>query len=341
MKKLNGENRTIENFHWPILGHSHIKRYLQSSIINDELSHAYIFVGPRHVGKFFCAKLFANSILCSDSTAKKPCNKCIACKQFQKLIHPDYYDIRKPEDKKHISVQQIRDVQYKLALQSFLASYKIVIIDDADNLNEQSANALLKTLEEPTKKTIFFLILESLKSVPQTIHSRCQVLNFNTVPTFQIQNWLITKAKDKGEAKIIAQFCEGKPGIAQTLLEDKTIIEERNEQFSLLLALLQGGIGDKLSYIDKLYKDYKISDQKKLTDDLLRGWISIFHDALYIHNNILSIINLSLKKNIEKISLKYSIEQCSFIIGNLVKSRKKLLQSVSPRLIVENFALTL
>lgn len=341
MKKTEPDSKKTVNFHWPVLGHSQIKQYLQTSITNNTLAHAYIFVGPRHIGKYFCAELFINSILCSVSNSKKPCNECSECSQFQKKIHPDFYNIRKLEDKKDISVQQVRDLQYKLSLQSFLTSYKATIIDDADDLNEQASNALLKTLEEPTKKTIFILILESLKSIPKTISSRCQILYFNTVPTFQIQNWLISRAKDKGDAKVLAQFCEGKPGIAHLLLEDRTILEERNEQLSLLLTLLRGNIADKLKYIEESFKGLKSVEQRVFTDHLLRGWISIFHDALYLQKNIQSLVNLSIKEKINKIASQYTIEQCSFFITNLVKSRVKLFQSVSPKLIIENFALTL
>ena len=146
-----------KRFSWPILGHQSIVNYLQTSIINQKINHAYIFYGPEHIGKSLVADYFVNSLQCEEFNNKNkkiPCQKCNACQQIEKGIHPDIYKVNKESDKKNISIEQVRNLQHKLSMRSFLTSYKVAIIDQAESISLEAANSLLKTIEEPTSKTI-------------------------------------------------------------------------------------------------------------------------------------------------------------------------------------------
>src|SRR3989344_1191746 len=166
---------------WPIVGHSHIVSYLQNSLNNLKLAHAYLFVGLDHVGKAAVAGYFINSLVCQNLEVEAlavPCGECQSCRQALSGNHPDVYwlarELNEKTDKlkKNISIEQVRQLQNKLSLRSFLNSYKIAVVSEAQTLSAEAANSLLKTLEEPSARTVLILLAENLARLPQTIVSR-------------------------------------------------------------------------------------------------------------------------------------------------------------------------
>ena len=138
---------------WNIIGHNKITSFLETGIKNDKLSHAYLFHGPKSIGKKTLTKQFILNLLCHTENPEKPeipCLNCDSCRQTQKNANPDVIWIKKEADKKNITVEQIRELEGKLSIHSFFKSYKIAVIENAEDMNLASANALLKTLEEPT-----------------------------------------------------------------------------------------------------------------------------------------------------------------------------------------------
>jgi DNA polymerase III subunit delta' len=185
-----------ENFrkNWPLVGNKQITEFLEKAIIKNELAGTYIFQGIDDLGKSTVARYFAQILLCQDrkSTDILPCGLCPSCHSFKTgqnnnetnedmLMHGDCHIIKKDDDKKNISIEQVRDFIRVLSMSSFLGNYKIGIIKQADTLSLEAANALLKTLEEPNEKVVIILITPDLETLPETIVSRSQVLNFYPV----------------------------------------------------------------------------------------------------------------------------------------------------------------
>jgi len=197
------------NFDWPIVGHDKIKGFLQTTIRNNVLSHAFIFEGPAQVGKTLTAKLFANSIVCDgfenlkEEKVTLPCHRCDACRQFSKNMHPDFYVLEREINEKtgvkknFITVAQIRALQEKINKRAFLNSYKIVLIPEAQYLNQEASNCLLKTLEEPAARTIMILITPNRDALLPTIQSRCQVLKFLPIIKERIYEYLLAQGANK------------------------------------------------------------------------------------------------------------------------------------------------
>ncbi len=165
---------------WPVIGHKNIIKFLQKSIEADRISHAYLFVGPNYLGKKLMANYFIQSLLCQNNEVF-PCNNCSNCHNFNRGLYLDFYKIKTEEGKKNISVEQIRELRDKIKNTSFSGSYRIALIEGAKKLSLPAANSLLKTLEEPGKKTIFILISDYFDFIPATVMSRCQIINFNPV----------------------------------------------------------------------------------------------------------------------------------------------------------------
>jgi DNA polymerase III subunit delta' len=325
-------------FHWPILGHSQIKGFLQNCISNNTIGQAYLFVGPRSVGKFLTAQYLSASILCESNDKKKPCNTCQVCQQIKKNIHPDVDILKKEPDKKNISIQQIRLLQHKLSLRSFLTKYKIAIIDEAESLSEEAANALLKTLEEPTTQTIIILVAEHKEAIPSTIISRCQTFQFNLVPSFQIQNWLVMQGVKKSEADNLTHLSEGQPGKAVHFLENPTFLEQHQQRISQLLELVNGSLTERLYLVNNLAVAYE-SDTISVIDTI-NDWMAAFRDALLYQNNINSLINTYNKNSIITIARKYLPNQLREIISQLFTSKQLISRSINVRLALENSILS-
>ncbi len=174
-----------------LIGHEDIRRWLATAIRQRRLAGSFLFVGPAGVGKKTVAKLVARTLLCERVAPIEmaPCGVCEACVQVESGTHPDLIVIRKPDDKSTIPLDLLigrpevrmqegfcRDVR----LRPFRGGRKVAIIQDADYLNEEGANCLLKTLEEPSADAIIMLIGTSEQRQLPTIRSRCRTLRFST-----------------------------------------------------------------------------------------------------------------------------------------------------------------
>ena len=328
-------------FSWSLLGHSYIKSYLQRSIESSNISHAYLFYGPNYLGKANLAELFCMSLICKSKT-KKPCYKCIFCKQYKKNTHPDVSIIDIEDDKNSITIHQIRELQQKLSLKSFLTNYKIVIIKNSDSMTEQASNALLKTLEEPFINTVFVLLTENKDKLPKTILSRCQVLNFNLVPTFQIENWLITQGIAKREAKILSHSSNGRPGLVDIYLNKKGYLDNQKNVIKTLLEIIKNkNVNERFLLIDKIIPK-KNDDKVKILMFILNQWEYFIRDIILAKNDNINIIsNYYFKDSIIRLSQSLKSNNLTTLLLNIYQSKKLLLGSVNPKLIFENLSLSI
>jgi len=152
-------------------------QFLKKSAELEKVSHAYLFLGPEHLGKKTVAIEFIKLLNCQDKMfSNRPCQICRSCKDIEAQTHPDFFIISPETDE--IQISQIRELRKALVLHSFSARYKSVIIDQAEKMNREAASALLKTLEEPRGRTIFILICRSAEMLLPTIFSRCQLIKF-------------------------------------------------------------------------------------------------------------------------------------------------------------------
>ena len=170
-----------------LVGQDHVRSGLQAAISQNRLGGSYLLIGPNGTGKHTLVDLLARTLLCriSDPQAMMPCGHCEACQQVTAGTHPDVVRVAKPKDKTVIPVKEFigeQDARMKegfchdLRIRPLMGGWKVGIIDDADFLNEEGANCLLKTLEEPPSKTVILLIGTSEQKQLPTIRSRCQTI---------------------------------------------------------------------------------------------------------------------------------------------------------------------
>ena len=221
---------------------------LMRSAQAGRIVHALLFSGPRGTGKKSMAEIFARAVLCEDEN--KPCDLCPACKKCLNGSHPDVHVVA-PE-KNTIKVDQIRDLIETLSLASYEGGKKIAIIQRADCMNESAQNALLKTLENPTGDTLFFLLTEAPGALLPTIVSRCLQLRFSCLGTQECARVLKARGVEMERAGLLAALAQGSVGRALEIDADEQYLPLRDKVVDALegirgpadVARAVGAIGD-------------------------------------------------------------------------------------------------
>jgi DNA polymerase III subunit delta' len=333
-----------DQFNWPIIGHDKIKKFLQSGIVNDSLAHAYFFYGVDGIGKEQVAKTFAKSLICQEFRAKPvPCNICKSCEQFDKGLYADLYYVEREENektgkkKKNISVSQIRELQKKLNKRSFHNSYKVVIINEAEYLNKEACNCLLKTLEEPNAKTILILISNNKSSILPTILSRCQIFKFSPIISTDIYNDLVQKGIDRTSANEISRLSLGRVGKAFEYANENEKFEELKDFNRQVLELIKENAVTRFKIIEKLAK--KNADTEKIKN-LLNYLITVFRDLYFMksYNNHL-ICNIYLENDLKLLTDRFSFLQITAIVKEAEKTKTLIARNINPQLALENLVL--
>lgn len=231
-----------------ILGHARETEMLRCGCAAGRLAHAYAFVGPLGIGKQRFAREFAKCLLCdrhADADLES-CGECASCQQVAAQTHPDLLTVALPEGKREIPIRLFvgedetrgkEGLCYDITRKPMSARRRVAIIDDADSMNEESSNSLLKTLEEPPPNSVLILISATADSLLPTIRSRCQIVTFQPLSTSDVRQLLVREglATDERDAVQVAGLCDGSLDAARQLL-DPQLRALREELYGLLAA---------------------------------------------------------------------------------------------------------
>lgn len=234
---------------WPQLGNENIIEFLSRVVSKDEPSGAYLFLGPDDLGKSTIALAFARNLMA----------KIVA---EDGNLSSDLHLIKAEEGKKMISIAQIRELIKTLSLSSFLNSYKIGIIKEAQTMTEEAQNALLKTLEEPRSKVILILLANSEEGLLPTIVSRVQKLHFQPVASEIIYDYLISEYGAKRSlAKDLANLSLGRPLKAAYFLENEAAYHKYQEKAKILQQFFTNNVNWRLNELPLIFNDKTYSVQ--------------------------------------------------------------------------------
>jgi DNA polymerase-3 subunit delta' len=229
-----------------IEGHGDIVEQFRRSLARGRLASTYLFVGPEGVGKHLFGRKLAQTLLCQANPPEhlNPCGQCAGCRQVLAGTHPDLLEVCKPTDKSEIPVQLLigsgerrmhEGLCHDISLKPFMGGRRVAIIDDADHLNEEGANCLLKTLEEPPPRSVMVLVGTSADRQLPTIRSRSQIIRFGRLHDDVVASLLMDEgvAANIDEARRLAAYSEGSIARARELT-DADLWKFREELLSRL-----------------------------------------------------------------------------------------------------------
>ena len=232
------------SFH-DIYGHEKKIEIIQKALAQQRIGHAYLFSGIPAVGKKTLAREFVKALNCEKEDAlHDSCGECSSCRKIQRGNHPDVFSV--DADGQFIRIDAIREIQEQMKCKPLEARRRVFVIDDADKMNDQAANALLKILEEPSPSNILILLTARPYSMPSTIISRCQHMRFNPLRFDTVAKFLVDRTgMDNQRALLLAGLSGGSIGRAMELNEDDIVvyrtelikllsITQRNDPFSLI-----------------------------------------------------------------------------------------------------------
>jgi DNA polymerase III subunit delta' len=206
------------------------------------MPHALLFVGPEGVGKRTFARMLAKALLCEETLEEEldPCGACPGCVQAEAGTHPDLLEAARPAERSELPIQVIRDLCAEFGLKPARGLRKVAIVDDVDDMNDEAANAFLKTLEEPPPGAVLILIGTSAELQLETVVSRCQLVRFDPLPEAELAELLMERgvAATPGEAARLAALGEGSMSRASGLADAK--LEQFRRELIDELALERG-----------------------------------------------------------------------------------------------------
>ncbi|MEK7516543.1 MAG: hypothetical protein AAB562_03020, partial [Patescibacteria group bacterium] len=277
-----------------IIGHQKIVRFLEQSLSEGKLAHAYLFVGPPHAGKTKVAARFAAALLGrTESQRVGPEDDFAAVR-----THPDFFLLEREVDdetgkmKRDIGIGAISSegrearadgpgLLERVSQSAFLGGRKVAVVLEADHLNASSANAMLKLLEEPPRETIFILVAAQEQRLPTTVVSRTVLLRFGLVPEAEIRKALLARGLSSDDTAFALSYANGRPGVALALAGDGEARDALRERSARFHALFSSTVPERFAVArDLLGKNKSGYDGKEQMKEELALWLSLLRRAL-------------------------------------------------------------
>lgn len=322
------------NINWKnISGHEENIAQLQQLLQEDRLPHALLFYGLRGVGKFLTARVLAAALLCGK---KEACGTCPSCREFMAETHPDFF-VLEPEGKmiRMIKIEQIRKLQTAIAKRPYRSERQVVIIDQADAMNEAAANCLLKTLEEPQGQTVFILLAEKKDALLDTIVSRSMLVPFQPLARALLREMLEKQGADKAAAGTIASLAAGSFGRALELLQPE-IMEKRQDALRFFAKL------PELSLEEVWKESQRLGAFSRDDVQEFFSWQNmLFRDLLVFKGNcqVEDLYNPDQAELFQELLAAWSLPAIFLAMEAVKNLQKRLASNANVKLLIEQFLL--
>ena len=278
---------------WAVWGHERAISYLQTAIARDRVSHAYLIAGPAGVGKQAVAREFARAMCCDEpsrSPADGPCGACLPCRKVERGTHPDVQTFslqtqlalaeKSGGRNTALTIETVRQIRSATALRPLEARRRVIIVEDAETLQEVAQEAFLKTVEEPAASVVVLLIADDAELLLPTIRSRCQAIDLGLVERSTIVAALQSGGVQGTKAEEIASLAAGRPGWALQAANDATLVTSRRETVDRALGWITGSEYDRLVAAVRMGDSYAKRRSEVFAE--LEILIGVWRDALLL-----------------------------------------------------------
>ncbi len=323
---------------WDILGHEWAVQLLKEHVAQNRVRHAYLITGPRGTGRRTLGIRLAKALNClNPPAAGEFCGSCSACLHLERMEHPDLSIVQAEPGSGTLKVDQVRELQRSLSLAPYQARYRVALLLHFEDANPNAANALLKTLEEPSPQVILILTAESAESLLPTIVSRCEVLRLGPLPVAVVCDALQTRwGIPAEEARLLAHLSEGRPGYALALHQEPERLEFRRSTLGDLERLLKSSRVERFAYADTLAKD------REKIRQALPIWLSFWRDIFLRTAGVETpITNLDQEDQIDNLAAQVDFSSARRAVTAIQRTLDLFDRNVNHRLAVEVLLLDL
>ncbi len=332
---------------WRTLGQGSTIERFSRSIRDNTIHHAYLFVGPEHVGKRTLATDLACALNCE--SADVPCGQCSSCKRIIDGKHPDLHAITlgmtgaaedievidEEHHRKRISTEQIEDLQHAATLPPFEGRWKILLVENADRMSVEAGNRILKTLEEPPPHVMWMLLAEDENRLLETVVSRCQRVEVRPMPLLELERHLTTRGVAADRARLLARVSRGRTGWALLALSDESVLAARASRIESMIQLVQMTYTARFDFSREMDALYRRDSRTVL--ETLDTWTTWWRDLLLIKTGAAdSIVNADYMNDLNDQSGRLGLEQIREFIGRLTQARQDLDLNVVSRLVFDS-----
>src|SRR4030042_1862331 len=323
---------------WQVIGQTRAVSLLQHSLESGALVHAYLFVGPAHVGKMTLALDLARALNCE--AADPPCLACSSCKKITGGNHTDVQVIgltqnEEDSEAKLIHTEQIKDMLHSSSLPPFEGKHKVFIIDGAEKMSIEAANRFLKTLEEPEAGVTFILLTTNDRLLPATVVSRCQCLELQPLSAAKEAAALIEHVNMPPErARLLAGLSHGCPGWAIAAAGNDSILERRNEDLNQIGSIIKADYEERFGYAARLAAGF--SHNRGAVYDVLDRWLDYWRDLMLVKLGCCDMItNIDRKAEFTRMAGSYRLSRVKDFVKSIESAAEQLKQNVNTRLALE------
>ncbi|MFO7773616.1 MAG: DNA polymerase III subunit delta' [Dehalococcoidia bacterium] len=323
---------------WQVIGQDKIISLLDYSLESNTIAHAYLLVGPRHVGKGTLAFNLAQALNCDGP--ELPCGQCRSCRRILDGKHADVTLIGL-DSRTEIGIDDIRGLQRLANLPPYEGKCKVFIIDEAEYLSTEAANALLKVLEEPPQKVVWLLLAAEEERLLPTIISRCQRLELRPVSSERAHDVLINSYNiDAEKARLVTRLCHGRFGWALSALANDDILEQRARRIAGLFSLLNSNLGHRFAYAQELASQF--SQDRRAGAEIMETWLDWWRDLMLIKGGCKeAIINVDYGMALAEQARALTLSEIKGFLANLRLLQEEISDNVNPRLALEWLMLSL
>ena len=323
---------------WSIVGQEKAVALLGRCLERDRFPHAWLFVGPPHVGKMTLARDVARALNCAGE--QPPCGECPACLRIEASKHADVQVLSletastlEGKPLTEIGVGQVRSLQHAASLPPFEGKHKVFIIDGAETLSIEAANCLLKTLEEPAGQVVFILLTGNEALLPETVVSRCLRVDVLPLPAAKIEQALLAHGVPAERARLLARLAKGCLGWALNA-GDETLLEHRSEQLDELAGVVSGDNEARFAFAGQLAT--RFSQNRQLVQDRLDLWLDWWRDLMLVKTGLEgAVTSIDRLEELRRMAPGFTVAQVRAFMGDIQLTSGQLKQNANARLALE------